>query len=61
LLPPQLAAFSRAFRRAFQVPSEIPSIAGLITEQRHQLWIQRYLNQPQGQGQGTGQLQARAA
>jgi hypothetical protein len=45
------------------VPAEIPSIAGLITEQRHQLWIQRYLNQPQtqGQGQGTSQLQARAA
>jgi hypothetical protein len=41
------------------VPSEIPSIAGLITEQRHQLWIQRYLNQPQAQR--TGQLQASAA
>jgi hypothetical protein len=59
LLPPQLAAFSQAFRRAFQVPSEIPSIAGLITEQRHQLWIQRYLNQPQAQR--TGQLKASAA
>jgi len=59
LLPPQLAAFSQAFRRAFQVPAEIPSIAGLITEQRHQLWIQRYLNHPQGQG--TSQLQASAA
>jgi hypothetical protein len=35
LLPPRLAAFSQAFRRAFQVPAEIPSIAGLITEQRH--------------------------
>ena len=57
LLPPQLAAFSQAFRRAFQVPAEIPSIAGLITEQRHQLWIQRYLNQPQTQGQGHGQGQ----
>jgi hypothetical protein len=43
------------------VPSEIPSIAGLITEQRHQLWIQRYLNHPQGQGQSSGQLQASAA
>jgi hypothetical protein len=61
LLPPQLAAFSQAFRRAFQVPSEIPSIAGLITEQRHQLWIQRYLNQPQANGNGTSQLQASAA
>ena len=59
LLPPQLAAFSQAFRRAFQVPSEIPSIAGLITEQLHQLWIQRYLNHPQAQR--TGQPQASAA
>jgi len=61
LLPPQLAAFSQAFRRAFQVPAEIPTIAELITQQRHQLWIQRYLNQAQAQGQGHGQLQARTA
>jgi hypothetical protein len=65
LLPPQLAAFSQAFRRAFQVPAEIPTIAELITQQRHQLWIQRYLNQAQthtqAQVQGKGQLQARAA
>ena len=46
LLPPQLAAFSRAFRLAFQVPDSTPTIAGLITEQRHQLWIERYLGQP---------------
>jgi hypothetical protein len=59
LLPPQLAAFSQAFRRAFQVPSDIPTIAELITQQRHQLWIQRYLSQ--AQGQSHGQLQARAA
>jgi len=45
LLPPQLAAFSSAFRTAFQVPDSIPSIAGLITEQRHRLWIERYLEQ----------------
>jgi hypothetical protein len=45
LLPPQLAAFSRAFRSAFQVPDSTPSIAGLITEQRHRLWIERYLEQ----------------
>jgi hypothetical protein len=45
LLPPQLAAFCRAFRLAFQVPDSTPTIAGLITEQRHQLWIQRYLGQ----------------
>ncbi|MCS5690635.1 hypothetical protein NZK33_01370 [Cyanobium sp. FGCU-6] len=40
LLPPQLAAFSRAF----QVPDSIPTVAGLITEQRHQRWIQTYLS-----------------
>jgi hypothetical protein len=51
LLPPQLAAFSRAFRSAFQVPESTPSIAGLITEQRHRAWIQQYLAQGQGQGQ----------
>jgi hypothetical protein len=45
LLPRQLAAFSRAFRSAFQVPDSTPSIAGLITEQRHRLWIERYLEQ----------------
>jgi hypothetical protein len=61
LLPPQLAAFSQAFRRAFQVPAEIPTIAELITQQRHQLWIQRYLSQAQGQAQAQGQLQARTA
>jgi hypothetical protein len=59
LLPPQLAAFSQAFRRAFQVPADIPTIAELITQQRHQLWIQRYLSQAQGQPQA--QLQARTA
>jgi len=56
-LPPQLAAFSRAFRSAFQVPESIPSIAGLITQQRHRLWIQQYL----AQGLGQGQPQARIA
>ncbi len=55
LLPPQLAAFSRAFRSAFQVPESIPSIAGLITEQRHRAWIQQYL------AQGLGHHQARTA
>ncbi len=51
LMPPQLAAFSRAFRSAFQVPESTPSIAGLITEQRHRAWIQQYLAQGLGQGQ----------
>ena len=49
LMPPQLAAFSRAFRSAFQVPESTPSIAGLITEQRHRAWIQQYLAQGLGQ------------
>jgi hypothetical protein len=57
LLPPQLAAFSSAFRSAFQVPESTPSIAGLITQQRHRLWIQHYL----AQGLGQGQPQARTA
>jgi hypothetical protein len=47
LQPPQLAAFSRAFRTAFLVPDSTPSIAGLITEQRHLAWIQHYLAQGQ--------------
>ena len=51
LMPPQLAAFSRAFRSAFQVPESTPSIAGLITEHRHRAWIQQYLAQGLGQGQ----------
>ncbi|MFM7266399.1 MAG: RAD52 family DNA repair protein, partial [Cyanobium sp.] len=55
LLPPQLAAFSRAFRSAFQVPESTPSIAGLITKQRHRAWILQYL------AQGLGQTQARTA
>ena len=59
LLPPQLAAFSRAFRSAFQVPESTPSIAGLITEQRHRAWIQQYL--AHGLGQGLVQAQARTA
>lgn len=59
LLPPQLAAFSRAFRSAFQVPESTASIAGLITEQRHRAWIQQYL--AQGLGQSLGQAQARTA
>lgn len=57
LLPPQLEAFALAFRRAFQVPADIPSISGLITQQRHQLWIQQYLQQ-QHQSQPQSQPQA---
>jgi len=49
LSQPQLEAFSQAFRRAFEVPAETPSIAGLITQQRHQRWIQEYLAQLGGE------------
>jgi hypothetical protein len=61
LLPPQLAAFSRAFRSAFQVPESTPSIAGLITEQRHLAWIQQYLAQGLGQVQVQVQAEVRMA
>ena len=53
LQPPQLATFSKAFRTAFRtafrVPDSTPSIAGLITEQRHRLWIEQFLSQGQEQ------------
>jgi hypothetical protein len=49
LLPPQLTAFSQAFRSAFQVPAATPSIAGLITQERHRHWIQQFLTQQQAQ------------
>ena len=45
LAPEQVAAFSQAFRGAFHVPESTPSIAGLITEQRHSHWIELYLSQ----------------
>jgi len=48
LHPEQVAAFSQAFRSAFQVPESMPSIAGLITEQQHRLWIEQYLGQCSG-------------
>ena len=54
LLPPKLAAFCRAFRLAFQVPDSTPTIAGLITEQRHLAWIQHYLTQPRPRPQPKG-------
>ena len=40
LLQPQRAASFPAFHPTFKVPAEIPSIAGLITQQRHRLLIQ---------------------
>jgi hypothetical protein len=51
LPPAQLAAFTRAFRSAFQVPENATTIAGLITEQRHRLWIEQYLGQGEGHPQ----------
>jgi hypothetical protein len=51
LLPPKLAAFSRAFRSAFQVPDSTPSIAGLITEHRDRLWIEDFFGRLQSQHQ----------
>jgi hypothetical protein len=61
LLPPQLAAFSRAFRTAFQVPDSTPSIAGLITEQRHRLWIEDFLGRLQSPQPQSHHRQARTA
>jgi hypothetical protein len=61
LLPPQLAAFSRAFRSAFQVPDSTPSIAGLITEQRHRLWIEDFLARLQSPQLQSQHQQARTA
>jgi hypothetical protein len=61
LLPPQLAAFSRAFRSAFQVPDSTPSLAGLITEQRHRLWIEDFLGRLQRPQLQSQHQQARNA
>jgi hypothetical protein len=61
LLPPQLAAFSRAFRSAFQVPESTPSIAGLITEHRHRLWIEDFLGRLQSPQLQSQYQQARTA
>jgi hypothetical protein len=61
LLPPQLAAFSRAFRTAFQVSESTPSIAGLITEQRHRLWIENFLGRLQSPQLQSHHQQTRTA
>jgi hypothetical protein len=61
LLPPQLAAFSRAFRTAFQVPDSTPSISGLITEHRHRLWIENFLGRLQSPQLQSQHQQARTA
>ena len=61
LQPPQLAAFSRAFRTDFQVPDSTPSIAGLITEHRHRLWIEDFLGRLQSPQIQSHNQQARTA
>ena len=61
LQPTQLAAFSRAFRTAFQVPESPPSLAGLITEQRHRLWIEDFLGRLQRPQLQSQHQQARNA
>jgi hypothetical protein len=43
LSPRHRDAFSRAFRAAFQVPDSTPSVAGLIRQERHRIWIQEFL------------------
>jgi len=43
LAPGHREAFSRAFRSAFQVPEATPSVAGLITQERHRIWIEEFL------------------
>jgi hypothetical protein len=43
LSPGHRDAFSRAFRAAFQVPDSTPSVAGLIRQERHRIWIQEFL------------------
>jgi DNA recombination protein Rad52 len=43
LAPARLEAFSKCFRTAFQVPDAQPSLAGLITNNRHQRWIEGFL------------------
>ena len=43
LSPGHRDAFSRAFRAAFQVPESTPSVAGLICQERHRIWIQEFL------------------
>ena len=43
LSPRHRDAFSRACRAAFQVPDSTPSVAGLIRQERHRIWIQEFL------------------
>lgn len=48
----QLKAFTAAFRKTFEVPTEVKLIKGEITQQRHGAWILNYLDQlPDGSDQ----------
>jgi hypothetical protein len=40
---PLLEEFTTGFRRRFQVPSDVTTIAGRITQQRHHDWIEAFL------------------
>ena len=48
LAPGHRDAFSRAFRTAFQVPEATPSVAGLINQERHRIWIEEFLAKAAG-------------
>ena len=48
LAPGHREAFSRAFRTAFQVPEATPSVAGIISQERHRIWIEEYLAKAAG-------------
>ncbi|MFM9072152.1 MAG: hypothetical protein ACKOOC_01905, partial [Cyanobium sp.] len=43
LAPGHREAFSRAFRTVFQVTNATPSVAGLINQERHRIWIEQFL------------------
>jgi Cd2+/Zn2+-exporting ATPase len=43
LAPGQKEAFARAFRTAFQVSQDTPSVAPLILQERHRIWIAEFL------------------
>jgi hypothetical protein len=36
-------AFARAFRTAFQISQDTPSVAPLILQERHRIWIAEFL------------------
>jgi hypothetical protein len=48
LAPGHREAFSRAFRSAFQVTDATPSVAGLINQERHRIWIEEFLSKAAG-------------